>query len=212
MANNSHFPSHFDHTRGPYRHRPAEWCPMRRQWIQDGRILRDVKASKAFVWPKDGKNGTTWGRFKDILTNKGPDIYLTMSADKNDRVHNRPTRGTWSGHRNLDPLSFESSYRFSSQKNAPWTKKGILGGRMPGMSYDFRTRNYQVPHARMWTDAVWQPDPRKNKRNLYPEAIRNIYGEWFQDRHYLPQYFGGPVDNERGEGRIGRHLEAVRYL
>jgi hypothetical protein len=209
MPHNSHFPFQFEQTTRPYHHRPAEWCPVKRKWIQDDRVLRDVKVSKAFVWPKDGKNGTTWGRFKDVLANKGPDIYLTMNADKHDCLHNRPTRGTWSGHRNLDGLGVDCSYPFS-QKHAPWTKKGILGGRMPGLSYDFRTRQYEIPHRHMWTGAVWQPNPKKNKRNLYPEAIRNIYGEWFQDRHYLPWYMGGPVDNERGRGSDRQYIRAFR--
>jgi hypothetical protein len=212
MANHPHLATHFDQTCRPHRHRAAEWCPIRRKWIQDGRILRDVKASKAFVWPKDGKNSTTWGRLKDILKNQGPDIYLTMNADKHDYMQNRPLRGRWAGHSNLDGLDVDRPYPMGSEKYAPWTMKGILGGRMPGLAYDFRTRKYEVPHRFMWTDALWQPDPRKNKHNLYPEAFRDIYGQWFQDSHYLPQRDGGPVHNERGIGRRWQHERACRTI
>jgi hypothetical protein len=212
MANPPHFPTLFEQTFRPHRHRAAEWCPIRRKWIQDGRILRDVKASKAFVWPKDGKNGTKWGRLKDILSNKGPDMFLTMNADKHDYMENTPSRGRWSNHSHLDGFGFGKSYAISSQKYAPWTTTGTLGGRMPGMAYDFRTRKYEVPYRFMWTDARWQPELGKNKHNTYPEAIRNIYGEWFQDSHYLPQRDGGPVHNERGEGRYGRHVNASRWI
>jgi hypothetical protein len=159
-----------------------------------------VKTSKAFVWPKDGRNGTTWGRFKDILQNKGPDIYLTINADKQDYIHNRPLKDRWAGYARFDDV--DGSWPFSS-KLAPWTQKGILGGRMPGLKYDFRTRKYGVPSPRMWTNAVWQPEPRKNKHNRYPEAYCDINGDWFQDYHYVPQVFGGPVSNERGKGIRG---------
>ena len=190
-----------------YRHRPAEYCRKQRGWFQDGRKLRNVKASKAFVWPKDGRNGTSWGRFKDILQNKGPDMYLTLNADKHDYMHNRPTRAQWSGYRYLDDRGLDIAHPFTSKKHAPWTRTGWLGGRTPGQSYDFRTRQYGIPNRGTWTDAVWQPDPRKNKYNRYPEAVRNVYGEWFQDFRYVPQWLGGPISNEKGRGRFHKHLE-----
>ncbi|OAL00714.1 hypothetical protein IQ06DRAFT_348062 [Phaeosphaeriaceae sp. SRC1lsM3a] len=196
-----HLPGVYYHVAQPYKHRPAEWCPDRRKWIQDGRILNKVKASKAFVWPKDGRRGTTWGRFKDILQNKGPDIYLTLNAEKHDYIHNRPSRARWAGHTNLDDPSPESSFPLNSRKYAPWVRRGMLG-RHPEAAYDFRTRKYVQPHESMWTDAIWQPRGSGNKGNPFPEAVRNIFGEWFQDSHYLPRELGGPVDNERGRGSI----------
>jgi hypothetical protein len=197
--NPPHFPNAFYETSHPFRHRPAEWCPWRRQWIQDGRVLRNVKASKAFVWPKDGRNGTPWGRLKDILQNKGPDIYLTMNATKRDYMHNRPTKARWSGHVHLDD-NLHSSYPFGGRKYASWTAKGVLGGRVPGQTYDFRTRKYGDANWWTWTDAVWQPKSRVNKRNPYPEAVRDMDGDWLQDWHYVPHYMGGPIDNELGRG------------
>jgi hypothetical protein len=211
MASPLHFPLLFEQTFRPYRHRTAVWCPTTRDWVQDGRILRDVKASKAFVWPKDEKNGTKWGRLKDILSNKGPDMYLTTNADKRDYMKNRPSRGTWSGHSNLEARRFDDSYPMSSEKYAPWTRNGALGGRLSGTAYDFRTRKYEIPHRFTWTDARWQPDSMKDKHNPYPEAIRNIYGEWFQDVHYMPRRHSGPVHNERGR-RGCRRQEAFRCM
>lgn len=193
---NPHFPHAFFGLDHAYRHHPAEFDVDRKKWFQDGRKLRNVKTSKAFVWPKDGRNGGSWGRFKDILKDQGPDMYLTINADKLDYMYNRPTRARWSGHTNLDDTGLNLS--LNSAKYAPWTNKGLLGGRMQGLSYDFRTRQYGVPNRRTWTDATWQPEPRINKYNPYPEAFRNIYGEWYQDPHYLPHNFGGPVNNERG--------------
>lgn len=199
-----HFPNFFHYTDQEFRHPTAQWCPVRRKWVQDGRILRDVKASKAFVWPKDGRNGTSWGRFKDILKNKGPDIYVTMNASKQDYMHNRPTRAQWSGHTNLDDIGLDSVYTFNSRRY------GMPGGRSAGQRYDFRTRKYGITNRATWTDAVWQPEPRKNKYNVYPEAVRDIYGRWFQDSHYLPQDLGGPINNERGRGAWGHRYERFR--
>lgn len=160
-----------------------------------------MKATKAFVWPKDGKNVTSWGRFKDILRNQGPDMYVTFNAEKHDYMHNRPTRATWSCQTTLDDRDVGNVYTFGSKKPAPWVKKGILaGGREWGKSYDFRTRKFDYPNRYTWSDAVWQTGPWKNKYNPYPEAVRNIYGQWFQDDHYLRQFGGGPVSNERGRG------------
>lgn len=208
--NHPHYPRLFQETGWEYRHRPAEWCPVRRKWIQDGRILRSVKTSKAFVWPKDGRNGTIWGRFKDVLQSRGPDIYLTMNAEKHDYMHNRPARAEWSRHTHLDDLGSDASFRFSSKRYAPWTNKGLLGGRMQGLSYDFRTRQHGAPNRFMWTDAIWQPEPRLNKYDRYPEAVRDIAGRWYQDGHYLPQALGGPVHNERGRGVYGMSTRPIK--
>ncbi|KAF2025275.1 hypothetical protein EK21DRAFT_76861 [Setomelanomma holmii] len=206
----SHYPHAFRYTDQEYRHRPAEYCPLQKRWFQDGRKLRNVKPTKAFVWPKDGREGTSWDRFKDVMKNRGPDMYLTINADKHDYMHNRPTRAQWSGHTNLDDRGLLSA-TLSSKKFAPWTRIGMLNGRSPGECYDFRERTYGSPNRDMWTDAVWQPHPRKNKYSPWPEAIRNMYGEWAQDRHYLPRELGGFVSNEQGKGLRGFNLQPVRW-
>jgi hypothetical protein len=198
------YPHVYLRTDQEHRHRPAEYCPLQRGWFQDGRRLRHVKASKAFVWPKDGREGTSWGRFKEVLKNRGPDIYLTLNADKHDYMHNRPTKAEWSRHENIDGRGISSACWI-----APWTKRGMLAGRLGGQSYDFRTRKYGVPNRWTWTDAIWQPDSQRNKNCPYPEAVRDIYGRWFQDLQYLPQELGGPVRNERGRGVWGRHMGPI---
>ncbi|KAH7380624.1 hypothetical protein BKA66DRAFT_419826 [Pyrenochaeta sp. MPI-SDFR-AT-0127] len=196
----------FEPVQDVYRHRQAEYVrhPLMRGWFQDGRKLRNIKASKAFIWPKDGKNGTKWGRMKDVLLNRGPDIFVAFGADKGDCVSNRPTRAQWSGHVNLDDRGLAHS--FNERKFAPWTTDGLFGGRMPGLSYDFRTRKHCIPHRRMWTDVRWQSEPRRDRSNPYPEAVRMSDGRWYQDYEYMPQFLGGDVHNERGWGLDGFHL------
>jgi hypothetical protein len=195
-----HFPHAFQQVHQGHKHRPAKWCHDRRKWVQDGRILQNVKASKAFVWPKDGRNDSTWGRFKDILQSKGPDMFVTMGAEKHDIMYNRPARADWAGWYLPGDMRWDSSSPFSARKHAPWTSNGLLGGRKEALPYDFRTRQYAAPNRRTWTNAIWQPEPRLNKSNPYPDALRDIAGRWFQDEHYVPHAFGGPFDNERGRG------------
>jgi hypothetical protein len=101
-----HHPGHFVHVSHPFPRHPAAWCPRQRKRFQDGRELREVKASKAFIWPKDGRNNTSWGRFKDILHNKGPDIFLTINADERDAMRNRPSKAQLLSIRRSTPLGF----------------------------------------------------------------------------------------------------------
>jgi hypothetical protein len=199
-----HHPAQFEHVYFPVRHRPAEWCPLQRKWFQDGRELRKVKASKAFVWPKDGRTNTSWGRFKDILHNKGPDMYLTINASEHDYMWNRPSKARWTELSSWRDHVYGPT-ALSSKKHAPWTHKSGLGGRISGLEYDFRTREYGVPNWASWTGAVWQPYPRKNKHNPYPEAYRDVNGDWFQDRHYAPWHRKGPLHNEQGRGNPLHH-------
>ncbi|KAJ4316315.1 hypothetical protein N0V94_005524 [Neodidymelliopsis sp. IMI 364377] len=167
----------------PYRAPVKEYSREHRAWIQNGRKFRNIKSSKAFIWPKDGRNGSKWGRMKDILQDKGPDIHVAISADKMDYMTNRQRRSRWSGWTCLDDRNPDLA--LSSKKYAPWTNNAALGGRAPGLSYDFRTRKYVKADEGTWTDASWQQEP--NAQHTYPEAVRNFYGGWFQDRNYDPR-------------------------
>ncbi|KAI8936867.1 hypothetical protein NX059_006102 [Plenodomus lindquistii] len=201
-------PPEFRLTEEGWRHRAAAYAVqpgLGRGWFQDGRHLHQKKATKAFIWPKDGKNGSVWGRLKDVLRNDGPDMYVAFGANEKDCVSNRPTRSQWSRHDYLDDRGM--CFRFDSRKHSPWTRDSGLGGRSSKKIYDFRTRKYITPERGMWSDAIWQPEPYKNrKQNRYPEAVRDMDGRWWQDDQYLPQFLGGPVDNEFGEGAHGWHL------
>lgn len=201
-------PPKFGQTDEGWRHRVAEYADeprLPRGWYQDGRKLNQKKTAKAFIWPKDGKNGSTWGRLKDVLRNQGPDIYVAFGANKNDCIPNRPTRAEWSRHSDLDDRGM--GFRFNTKKYSPWTRDRGLWGRPPWKKYDFRTRKYVSPYPAMWTDAIWQPEPYRNRSwNKYPEAVRDLNGQWWQDDQYLPQVLGGPIDNEFGQGAPGAHL------
>lgn len=194
-------PPMFEPALDGFRHETATFYrdSFQRGWYQDGRKLRHVKTSKAFIWPKDGRNGSSWGRVKDIFQNKGPDMFVAFGARPTDCVSNRPPRSQWADHSHLDDRGMK--YSFNSEKFAPWTKSNILGGREHGLSYNFRTRKHSRPNRWMWTDAIWQQEPYKNKKaNGYPEALRTMSGLWYQDTQYLPECLGGYFDNEFGIG------------
>ncbi|KAI4657135.1 uncharacterized protein J4E79_007751 [Alternaria viburni] len=186
----------------PWRHGPAQYSrghpDLPNGWYQDGRKLHNVKSSKAFIWPKDGRKGTKLGRFKDIFQGKGPDMFVTCAADPKDFMANRPSRAQWTRHTHLDG---PHQLGFRASKFAPWTEGGMLsGGRSRKEAYDFRTRKYVKRYPRMWTDAVWQSEPYKNREyNTFPEAIRYMDGIWWQDAQHLPANRGGPPENELGE-------------
>lgn len=166
----------------PHRSNPKEYSRDHRAWIQDGKKYRGIKSQKAFIWPKDGRNGSKWGRMKDILADRGPDIHITMSADKMDYMKNRQSRSRWAGWTCLDDR--DKDLAISSKKYAPWTHNFALGGRRSDFSYDFRTRRYGKHNNFTWTDAKWQPEP--NGEYVYPEAIRSFTGDWYQDERYVP--------------------------
>lgn len=180
----SHFPPIFWPASMPHQSSIKQYSQEHRAWIQDGKKFRNIKSSKAFIWPKDGKNGSKWGRVKDILQDKGPDIHIAISADKMDYMRNRQHKSRWSGWTCLDDRDLDLS--MSPKKWAPWTNNGALGGRAPGLSYDFRTRKYGKANKYTWTDAKWQPEP--NAQHMFPEALRSFSGNWYQDQHYVPLY------------------------
>lgn len=137
----------------------------------------------AWIWPSDKKQKGKWpyfrtGRMKDLLTSKGPDIYV------GDRLSTAPHRPQWSNWREFDNLGY-----FNRSEEKP----GWIGNMELDMVYDFRTRKYKKgrrPHH--WSDAKWGPDGEA----LY---YRTAWGEE-RVRGYRPIYFPGqnPYANRFG--------------
>jgi hypothetical protein len=162
----------------PLRRQPAEFI-QGQGWKQGPHRRRKVKPFKHFIWPKDGRNGSTWGRMKDILQSKGPDIHVAFSADKRDYMSNRPSRARWSRHSNLDDRDRDSALKYE----LPW-----VGRRGTDKCYDFRTRTFVSPYKNMWTDALWSEEP--NNDYAYPYATRDYRGEWSQ--YCMDPFFTSP--------------------
>ncbi|KAJ5207035.1 hypothetical protein N7491_002334 [Penicillium cf. griseofulvum] len=100
----------------------------------------------AWIWPKDPRPGNPqqwprrWRLF-DVLTNKGPDIYVGQINHRKPSSQPRsgPTRQEWSRWEN-SPNDPDADY-----SPLPWA------GRPAGERYDFRTRKYHVPDRGTWS-------------------------------------------------------------
>lgn len=142
---------------------------------------------KAFVWPIDGKRKSTWGRWKDIGSSKGPDIFVT-------NLGNRPTRNHWKNRfQDWDP---ENDERWEDTlRAAPWAR------RSPAKHYNFYSRKYQwdKPGRYTWSDAIW---PRHDAdQHDFPLSYRCKHDEWYNMR-WAP--FGGvPLPEQAFHRRKG---------
>jgi hypothetical protein len=128
-----------------------------------------------FVWPKDGKNGSKWGRFKDIMSGKGPDIHVTMGAKKMDYMHHRPRKPRWGLHYDLDDRGPDCVM----PSPFPWVNEVRENS---NNCYDFYTREFRHPYHGMWTDAHRHSKPGRP----LPKALRDNLGNWWQDPDYVP--------------------------
>ena len=117
-----------------------------------------------FVWPRDKKQkgAHTWSRFKDILTSKGPDIWIGKQGDIG------PSRSLWShwGFDGAEPGLGNLGYYDDTHKMTPaWS----FGHRPLEQKYDFETRRYGIPHDNSISDIKWHSQGRDwlYKRNRY---------------------------------------------
>ncbi|KAF1978497.1 hypothetical protein BU23DRAFT_449678 [Bimuria novae-zelandiae CBS 107.79] len=164
---------------------------MRRPaWFQCGAKRRVKHPYYHLVWPKDKDRGK-FGRLKDILQGKGPDIHLTMSAKRQDYDNNRPLHGNWTGWDYLD-------WRITGLPGIPpWPGQFQFPGpswadRKPWMKYNFKTRKYESLDPIMCTGAIWQ-GPRKNTD--FPDQYRNVWGDWRQNNSWNPAGPGQDIND-----------------
>lgn len=154
------------------------WPPRQRAhtWREDKK--------RQIVWPKDKKQkgAHSWSRWKDILTGKGPDMWISR------RDSFGPHRPVWSGwqspyykRRIFDNLGYLYR-RTNTLEPLPWAK------RPRWEKYDFRTRRYQRPQRGTWSDVKWNDNPR------FALYRRNRYGDEFVD----PDFDGGLFNHGYG--------------
>lgn len=129
--------------------------------------------NKQIVWPRDKKQkgAHSWRRWKDIFTNKGPDMWLTSRGGS--RVH-RPVWSGWNqeGRDNL-------GYHYRNDNQGPPLKGAY---RPEWQRYDFRKRRYRMPDIQTWSDVKWS---RKGRTPLYTR------GPFFMDEWVNPEYYVG---------------------
>lgn len=128
------------------------------------------------VWPRDKKQkgAHTLGRFWDVLSGKGPDMWVGQRGVEG------PTRPEWSRWDIGDKWGTYNNlgYRDNRDKVAPpWGPGQAAEHKL----YNFKTRRYEAPHPNIWSDVKWD---RKGK---YPRYVRNLWGH-FENHPDLPQH------------------------
>ncbi|KAL6718417.1 hypothetical protein ACLMJK_004506 [Lecanora helva] len=192
---------------GPFQFAPLGLGPL------PGRGQKTLREKKKlqWVWPRDepqldGHWGY-WDRLKDVLTNKGPDIWVA------EQHSDEPHHPTWTGW--ADP----NWPRWTAQQNRGYPFHNTQSFYHPARradweKYDHRTRRYQMAHPNAWKDVV-----RSDLKGDSPLYIRfgkniewvdprvdggrfNIFGspnpfefdfnashlDWYDERHYYQKY------------------------
>lgn len=158
--------------------------PTNREWrnADNDLPIRGVKPKYAWVWPKDGhaRTHTKTGRFKDILTGKGPDMFITMSGTGKDRRYDCPTRARWSNWRHM-PFGDADDQWDTNIHN--WMRPNMADKRA-GLVYDFRTRKYGRPNAHSWSNAWWPLSEEWRPIKDVPDFFQDPWG----GQHIIPQF------------------------
>lgn len=139
------------------------WGPRQRAhtWRHDKK--------RQVVWPRDKKQkgAHSWSRWKDVLTGKGPDMWI---ARRDSYGPHRPVWSGWQSPRWPGRIWDNLGYRYRRDNELeplPWAKR-------PGWEkYDFKARKYQRPQPGTWSDVKW------NKNARYALYWQNRYGDQF---------------------------------
>lgn len=129
-----------------------------------------------FVWPNDRDRGV-WGRWKDLFTNKGPDIFI---AEQNTPQPERPIWSNWKTrghpHPDIDNIRWGNDGKSFRQDEE---FDGVFGfqRRDPYTKYDFETRRYRRPNDYVWSGVEWS-----RTKPQYPIRRRSANGEWYPPR------------------------------
>ena len=165
---------------------------------------RTSQSKPQWVWPKD-KHQSFGGRLKDVLSGKGPDIFINLKGDPG------PHRSVWSGWNQHGLTCNINQYGYTTVP-ALWSERNHHGerfGAMPlpksaerrereGQVYDFRKRRYQRKGRADWSDA------HRSREN--PERVlyaRDRYGHSYYHENF-------PEDGRRFGEDTGSHRRLMR--
>lgn len=127
-----------------------------------------------WIWPKDQRPGkpSHWPRYwrlRDILTNKGPDIYVGVIGGK------KKPKTNW--HRWTEDVASPGDTE-ENDTPFPWARRG------PGVRYDYRQRKYQVPDYGSWSRVEYCTGGRSRGKFGRPEV------------HFVPRRYWDKHGNE----------------
>ncbi|KAK4547795.1 hypothetical protein LTR36_000753 [Oleoguttula mirabilis] len=165
-----------------------------RGWYQGhNEMPRDFKSKKYWARPVDGKRKGAMGRLMDGLTGEGPDVFVVMNGDRRTLMRDMPHKPQWSRWKGFKWDPNYNQWRWDKDithgetvhMKMPWT------GARRGEKYNFYTREYegnrerQKNHmqGRIWTDAHWDDDARRNDMNplsfrTSPETYSTRVSPW----------------------------------
>lgn len=128
------------------------------------------KPGSQFVWPRDKPQRSILDRWKDVLTSKGPDVWVTR------RGSDGPHRPVWSGWRGQawDNLGYNNVV----EPNGP--DQPLASGRDPRAKFNFKTRRFERVRPGMWTDVKYCQQHRKP---IYHRGLSwedDWYDDWFE--------------------------------
>ncbi|KAF3387281.1 hypothetical protein F1880_000156 [Penicillium rolfsii] len=137
------------------------------------------KPQTGWIWPKDPRPGnpTRWSRFKrfsDVLTGKGPDIFVGTIGKRPPPVKDNDNPGRTVSSTNWARWDVEPE-----EDDTPFP----LASRPKNVKYDYKTRKYKVPDENTWSaveyaDCEWECGKNRRKKKVTPTTpIR------FWDRH-----------------------------
>ncbi|MCJ1243280.1 hypothetical protein MMC30_000477 [Trapelia coarctata] len=156
MAHRVHPEQYFIDPHLPDRHGPMPaWG-----FTQHGKLDKEGRRNLAFVWPRDkgklNKPLTSWRRWKDAFTNKGPDIWVGREGKL------EPNRPLWSNWMDEDSWGFG----FDNLLYRDNRKARYLSRYNPNRKYDFKKRKYGPPKEGVWSDVKWDRE-RHPRTALY---------------------------------------------
>ncbi|KAI9933487.1 hypothetical protein ASPWEDRAFT_174649 [Aspergillus wentii DTO 134E9] len=144
-----------------------------------------------WIWPKDPRPGnpSRWPRrwrLFDVLTNRGPDIYV-------GRINNSP-------HTRAQPQTTQwSRWEGDGESN----DSPFPCGRRGSEKYDFRRRKYQVPDRGTWSWVEYCDGDRererggRRRRHLIPRRYWDRNGEVYPAGCWHDAMYGAYCDRVR---------------
>lgn len=170
---------------------------------QHGKLGKDGRRNLAWVWPRDkgrlNKPLTSWRRWKDVFTNKGPDIWVGREGKL------EPNRPLWSNWMDEDAYGFGfDNLLYRDNRDHPLYRTRLD----PNRKYDFKKRKYGPPKAGVWSDVKWDRE-RHPKTALYcrdhigrPYKMDDVHNpqrynpfEYDPDQQLSPYWNWGHPDN-----------------
>ncbi|EPS30710.1 hypothetical protein PDE_05662 [Penicillium oxalicum 114-2] len=161
-----------------------------------GKAAKPKTQSVGWIWPKDPQPGNSshWPRFKrfsDVISGKGPDIFIGTIGKTPRPVANKDSPGRTISSTNwarwdVDPEEHDTPFS--------WARRD------KDVRYDYKTRKYGVPNERTWSaveyaDCQWGEGKWRKKKVTPTAPIR------FWDQHGREHRRQGPVEVAR-DGRI----------